>query len=133
MALISFPTSIYSNNQIPLSVHTESHHIVSHHNHVCCNFDLPFSPKPFIIQRTRLYPRQTGSSLVPIIKAKNSGSGEEDSRSLETVLRLYKAIKNKNISELSEIISDECQLVCNFLSIFQPIQGKKVSKLMTHF
>lgn len=71
--------------------------------------------------------RERGLLLVPL-NAKNSGlpGDEEDPRALETVLKLYSAIKNKNIRELSEIIGDECQCVCNFFSIFQPLRGKKV-------
>ncbi|CAL9015042.1 unnamed protein product [Prunus brigantina] len=70
--------------------------------------------------------RERGLLLVPL-NAKNSGlpGDEEDPRALETVLKLYSAIKNKNIRELSEIIGDECQCVCNFFSIFQPLRGKK--------
>ncbi|XVF87844.1 hypothetical protein PTKIN_Ptkin18bG0153500 [Pterospermum kingtungense] len=65
-----------------------------------------------------------GLSLLP--KIKNSGSGgEEDLGALETVLKLYTAIKNQNIRELSDIIDDECQCICNFFSSFQPLQGKK--------
>lgn len=71
--------------------------------------------------------RERGLLLVPL-NAKNSGlpGGEEDPQALETVLKLYTAIKNKNIRELSEIIGDECQCVCNLFSIFQPLRGKKV-------
>ncbi|XWS15488.1 hypothetical protein CRYUN_Cryun34aG0004800 [Craigia yunnanensis] len=70
--------------------------------------------------------RQRGLSLVPLdAKIKSSGSGEEDSGPLETVLKLYSAIKNQNILELSDIIDDECQCICNFFSSFQPLRGKK--------
>ncbi|KAJ6921692.1 hypothetical protein NC652_015582 [Populus alba x Populus x berolinensis] len=37
----------------------------------------------------------------------SSGSGEEDNPAVETVLKLYIAIKNKNI-RLSDILGDEC-------------------------
>ncbi|KAM1005264.1 hypothetical protein ACFX2C_005371 [Malus domestica] len=69
--------------------------------------------------------------LVPVSSARNSGGlpgdhqGAEDPRALETVLKLYTAIKNKNIRELSEIIGDECQCVCNLFSVIQPLRGKK--------
>ncbi|MCG7218419.1 hypothetical protein ACMBCN_01335, partial [Candidatus Liberibacter asiaticus] len=53
MILVSFPTTIYSNKQIPLSIHRKSHHNASN-NRVCCNFDSPFSHKSFIIQSRRL-------------------------------------------------------------------------------
>ncbi|XP_039034531.1 uncharacterized protein LOC120170700 [Hibiscus syriacus] len=65
------------------------------------------------------------STLVPSV-AKLSGSEEEDSLgALETVLKLYSAIKNRNIRELSDIIDDECQCICNFFSCFRPLQGKE--------
>ncbi|KAJ6869954.1 hypothetical protein NC652_035893 [Populus alba x Populus x berolinensis] len=63
--------------------------------------------------------------LVPSNAKTSSGSGEEDNRAVETVLKLYTSIKNKNIRELSDIIGDECRCVCNFFSFFQPFQGKQ--------
>ncbi|THG20927.1 hypothetical protein TEA_024631 [Camellia sinensis var. sinensis] len=68
--------------------------------------------------------RYKGSSMVAL-GAKNSGSGEEDNRALETVLKLYTAIGNRNISELSDVIAEECRCVSNFISIFQSFHGKK--------
>ncbi|KAJ7967787.1 Polyketide cyclase SnoaL-like domain-containing protein [Quillaja saponaria] len=52
-------------------------------------------------------------------------SGEEDKQALDAVLKFYSAIKNKNISGLSDIIGDECRCECNFFSFFQAFQGKK--------
>ncbi|XP_017978449.1 PREDICTED: uncharacterized protein LOC18597278 isoform X3 [Theobroma cacao] len=74
------------------------------------------------------YPtRRRGLSVVPLdAKTKSSDpGGEEDSGALETVLKLYSAIKNQNVRELSDIIDDECRCICNFFSSFQPLQGKK--------
>ncbi|KAL7243007.1 hypothetical protein ACSBR1_015422 [Camellia fascicularis] len=68
--------------------------------------------------------RYKGSSMVAL-GAKNSGSGEEDNRALETVLKLYTAIGTRNISELSDVIAEECRCVSNFISIFQTFHGKK--------
>lgn len=90
----------------------------------------PFSHQSVLI-RSSFYSRRT-SSLLPVpFNAKNSvpagAEEEEGSRALETVLKLYTAIKNRSIGELSDIIGDECRCVSNFFSIFQPFQGKKVS------
>lgn len=73
-------------------------------------------------------PRYRSGQLSLDAKTKNSGGDHDqgDSGALETVLKLYTAIKNQNIHELSDIIDDECQCVCNFFSSFQPLQGKKV-------
>lgn len=49
-----------------------------------------------------------------------------DGEALDTVLKLYSAITNKNIHEVADIIGDECRCVCNFFSFFQHVQGKKV-------
>ncbi|XAR53846.1 hypothetical protein NMG60_11022545, partial [Bertholletia excelsa] len=57
--------------------------------------------------------------------AGNPGPAREDKRALETVLKLYTAIRNRDINELSDIIGEECQCVCNFISMFKPFQGKK--------
>ncbi|XP_020554069.1 uncharacterized protein LOC105175412 [Sesamum indicum] len=56
--------------------------------------------------------------------AKDSGPPEQH-RPLDTVLKLYEALKNKNISEISDIIAEECLCVSNFVSAFQPFHGKK--------
>ncbi|XP_038691937.1 uncharacterized protein LOC119990159 [Tripterygium wilfordii] len=90
---------------------------------------------PFLNQSLILnnfYPKRKGSLLAPV-HAESSGSGEEDRRALDAVLKLYTAIKNRNTHELSDIISDECRCVCNFFSCFQPLHGKKqVLGFFTH-
>ncbi|KAG5561187.1 hypothetical protein RHGRI_004267 [Rhododendron griersonianum] len=68
--------------------------------------------------------RHEGSSSLVAFGAKNAGSGE-DNKALEAVLKLYTALRNRNITELSEVIGEECRCVCNFISIFQPFYGKK--------
>ncbi|KAG6743540.1 hypothetical protein POTOM_052239 [Populus tomentosa] len=55
--------------------------------------------------------------LVPSNAKTSSGSGEEDNPAVETVLKLYTSIKNKNIRELSDIIGDECR--CQVLDFFK--------------
>lgn len=98
-----------------------------HGGKACCysNFHSQYS-KPPLVPASYTSPQR--GHLVPLdAKNKGSGSGEEDSiGALETVLKLYSAIKNQNVRELSEIIDDECQCICNFFSYFQPLQGKKV-------
>ncbi|XP_058198940.1 uncharacterized protein LOC131314366 [Rhododendron vialii] len=69
--------------------------------------------------------RHKGSSSLVTFGAKNAGSGEEDNKALEAVLKLYTALRNRNITELAEVIGEECRCVCNFISIFQPFHGKK--------
>ncbi|KDP26954.1 hypothetical protein JCGZ_22251 [Jatropha curcas] len=65
-------------------------------------------------------------SLVPLSNAKRSVSGnDEEKQALETVLKLYSAIKNQNIHQVSNIIADECRCVCNFFSFFQSFHGKQ--------
>ncbi|KAF8410813.1 hypothetical protein HHK36_003350 [Tetracentron sinense] len=80
-------------------------------------------PNQILIQRS-FSSRNTRFSLVPF-GAKSSGSGEEDRRALETVLKLYTAIKDSNLRELSDVIGDECRCVCNFISFSHPLYGKK--------
>ncbi|KAI3969401.1 hypothetical protein MKX01_019962 [Papaver californicum] len=67
---------------------------------------------------------RNGESLVLTFGTKN-GFGEEDNRALETVLKLYTAIKQRNVRELSDVIGDECRCVCNFFSYFHSFYGKK--------
>ncbi|KAL6992893.1 hypothetical protein U1Q18_011011 [Sarracenia purpurea var. burkii] len=70
------------------------------------------------------FPRHSGLSPAAT-GAKNSGSGEEDKRALETVLKLYAALRSRDINELSDVIGEECRCVCNFVSMFRPFHGKK--------
>ncbi|KAL4387172.1 hypothetical protein GQ457_09G001010 [Hibiscus cannabinus] len=133
MSSLSFaaPLALYQHTRISSKpiLHKPALHKI--HGGITCiriNFHLPHlkqSPVPVT------YPSlQRGlSTLVPLDamnKGSNSGSGEEDSvGALETVLKLYSAIKNKDVCGLSDIIDDECQCICNFFSYFQPLQGKK--------
>ncbi|KAL8091167.1 hypothetical protein AgCh_040321 [Apium graveolens] len=72
--------------------------------------------------KTRYFPSHSGFSVVAR-NAKGSG-GEEDGRALETVLKLYTAIKDRDLDVLSDVIGEECRCVCNFVSAFQPWEGK---------
>lgn len=135
MSLISSPSTINS-----LSLASQSKTNVKNKmsvkrkmaktTHVLNSSSPPFSLNPVIQFQTisPSPPRHRGLSFVPF-DAKNSSSGseEDDHRAaLETVLKLYSAIKNQNLRELSDIIGDECRCVCNFFSFFQSFQGKKV-------
>lgn len=62
----------------------------------------------------------------------DGGDGDDsksEQRAVEAVLKLYEAIKNKNVHQLSDIIAEECSCVSNFVSSFQPFLGKKVRRL----
>ncbi|GLT69108.1 hypothetical protein SLA2020_412850 [Shorea laevis] len=122
MGLVSFPSSLYysvtPSNSLPIFSQTRNfprNGIKS----ACFPGKLHKSSMP-----GRWGSRQAGSSLVPF-DAKSSGSREEDHRALETVLKLYSAIKNQNVRQLSDIIADECVCMCSFISFFQPFHGKK--------
>lgn len=67
------------------------------------------------------------SSLSVIARNAKGSGGEEDGRALETVLKLYTAIKDRDLDVLSDVIGEECRCVCNFVSAFQPWEGKAVS------
>ncbi|KAJ4823607.1 hypothetical protein Tsubulata_026486 [Turnera subulata] len=76
-------------------------------------------------KETLFFSRRRGYLPVQINAEKISGSGEEENKALETVLKLYTSIKNQNVPELSDMFSDECRCICNFFSFFQPFQGKQ--------
>ncbi|KAL3627392.1 hypothetical protein CASFOL_028755 [Castilleja foliolosa] len=57
--------------------------------------------------------------------ANDDSRHEEEKRALETVLKLYEAIKNRNNCEISDIIAEECLCISNFVSVFKPFLGKK--------
>ncbi|KAK9051782.1 hypothetical protein SSX86_028410 [Deinandra increscens subsp. villosa] len=112
----SFPTAITPLHQPPLIFHTKIPHICYHLHKLY----KPISLSVFDLERSR-YQKLT---RLPLISA-SSGLNGGDNRAMETVLRLYEAIKNKNISEVSEIIGHDCLCVCNFVSIFKTFSGKK--------
>lgn len=62
----------------------------------------------------------------PVACGTTDSEPREEHSALETVLKLYEAIKNRNPYELSDIIAEECLCVSNFVSAFQPLLGKKV-------
>ena len=129
MALVSFPTITHSIGRVshslptlPQSITASSFkHYENAHSFRCHRSQFSYQP----LTRTSFSPRHEGLLPVPL-NAKNSEAGEEDSKALETVLRLYSAIKKKSICELSDVIRDDCRCLCNFFSSFQPLQGKKV-------
>lgn len=141
MALVSSPIST---NTITYRTTRQISHINTFHhrnlkksranyNNAFGNFHPPISGQPVPVIQTR----QKQLLVVPILSARNSpeaaggdgdgdGDGEgQDPRSLETVLKLYSAIKNKDVRELSEIIGDECQS-----PFIQTLRGKKVDYVL---
>ena len=137
MALVSFPTIKYSSRfisqnspcsypyiSLPSNLQIPSLRKPQKKASVLGNFHSPISSHQPLIYSS-FSSRHKSLALVPF-DAKNPGSGEEDHRALETVLKFYTAIKNKNINQLSEIIGDECRCICNFFSFFQSYNGKVV-------
>ncbi|KAL4185290.1 hypothetical protein AMTRI_Chr10g229990 [Amborella trichopoda] len=52
------------------------------------------------------------------------GGSEDEPKALDTVMKLYTALKNRNSKGVSDIIAEECKCMCNFISL-SPLQGKK--------
>ncbi|KAL1560030.1 hypothetical protein AAHA92_10296 [Salvia divinorum] len=69
----------------------------------------------------RSFLTKTTHAAVACCAPSDSGP-QEDYGALEAVLKLYEAIKKKNVNQLSEIIAEECSC---FVSAFQPYLGKK--------
>jgi len=67
--------------------------------------------------------KQRGFSLIAFHSENSESEGEEDNHTLETVMKLYSAFKNKTTHQLS---ADERQRVTNFLSFFEAFQGTTV-------
>ncbi|GMH15761.1 hypothetical protein Nepgr_017602 [Nepenthes gracilis] len=83
----------------------------------------PFSSNSW--SRSVLSRKRGRETLIPFCD-KNPQSANEDRRALETVLRLYSAIKSRDLEELSDIIGEECRCVSNFVLAFKPLHGKQV-------
>ncbi|CAA0826481.1 Unknown protein [Striga hermonthica] len=67
-------------------------------------------------------PMRTGRMAV---SKHETGPQDNENKALETVLQLYRAIKDRNSRELPDIIAEECSCVSNFVSAFRPFLGKK--------
>ncbi|PRQ28288.1 putative NTF2-like domain-containing protein [Rosa chinensis] len=132
MAFVSFPiitNNIIYRNTMQIShvnpvytIHKNSKKITA--NNAFGNFHPPFSGQPLIQRRHREL------LMEPIFCAKNSpegagGQDQQDPRTLEKLLKLYEAMKNKDVLELSEVIADEPVCAGNLSSIIQPLRGKK--------
>ncbi|KAL6520498.1 hypothetical protein OROHE_017086 [Orobanche hederae] len=57
--------------------------------------------------------------------ARGGAPEQEENKAVETVLKLYEAIKNRNNREISNIIAEECWCVSNLVSATRPFLGKK--------
>nr|XP_009770619.1 PREDICTED: uncharacterized protein LOC104221288 [Nicotiana sylvestris]XP_016498422.1 PREDICTED: uncharacterized protein LOC107817160 [Nicotiana tabacum] len=55
----------------------------------------------------------------------NSETPEEGQKAVETVQKLYNALRNKNLNELSDIIGEECRCISNVASSLQTFYGKE--------
>lgn len=139
MSLLSSPSTINHCNKIISSsiqfssqtTHNLNSFSVRHTSLYPPSFSSPL-PSQFLIKPASSSTHR-GSTLVPFdaktTDAESGSTDHEDHRALHAVLRLYSAIKSQNIRELSDIIGEECRCVCNFISFFQPFQGKKVHKI----
>ncbi|KAF9587905.1 hypothetical protein IFM89_006159 [Coptis chinensis] len=96
--------------------------VMSHFVHGSSDFHSPNKKKP-LVQRS--FSSRNGVSLLVPHGIKSSGYWEEDSKVLEAVLKLYSAIKQRNLRDVSDVIGDECRCVCNFISYFHPFHGKQ--------
>ncbi|GAB4826500.1 hypothetical protein Ancab_033396 [Ancistrocladus abbreviatus] len=76
-------------------------------------------------RRRSVIPRKRGGITSVPFCVKKSESGKEDYRALETVLRLYSAIKSRDLKDLSDIIGEECRCISNFVLAFEPLHGKE--------
>ncbi|WCJ28131.1 hypothetical protein M5689_009839 [Euphorbia peplus] len=123
-SMISLPIVLNSHktdSNLPLFTHKEVRNSLYGKN----KCQITFLKKPLKIGR------QKGLSLLVPWNAKKSSEsevGDEENKNnpaLETVLKLYSAIKNKNIHEVSNTIGDECTCVSNFFSFFHFFQGKQ--------
>ncbi|KAK1424433.1 hypothetical protein QVD17_19762 [Tagetes erecta] len=112
----SFPSITTPLHKPPLVFHSKIS-TICHHQH---KLHTPINLSFFGLERNH-YRKRT---RLPLVLA-SSGSNDGDNRAMEIVLRLYEAIKNKNLNELSEIIGHDCLCVCSFISTFKTFSGKK--------
>ena len=113
MGLTSFSTSHMFSNSFPLI--SQPRYLYNPLINIKSNISSPSSPTLYVSKVAHSYQiyyksyssKQRGSSLVAF-GAKHSGSNNEDHRALEAVLRLYSAIEDRNLNELSDVIAEEC-------------------------
>ncbi|KAK4360079.1 hypothetical protein RND71_022308 [Anisodus tanguticus] len=70
---------------------------------------------------------------MPIYTDNSENNPEESQRAMETVQKLYNALRNKNLNELTDIIGEECRCISNVVSSSQTFYGKEHAiKLIFH-
>ncbi|KVG91467.1 Polyketide cyclase SnoaL-like domain-containing protein, partial [Cynara cardunculus var. scolymus] len=119
MILKSFPsttTPLNSTSINPLFFDTT----IFHDNVSYVNSSKPITEFGFGFQKTH-HLKRTSSQLPLALRGSNGGAN----KAMETVLKLYEAIKSKDVNEMSEIIGHDCLCICNFVSTFRTFRGKK--------
>ncbi|KAL6332768.1 hypothetical protein AAG906_015030 [Vitis piasezkii] len=138
MGLISFPTNVFCRRPLSISPPLRTKSSRSYNPWLNLKSILKRQPQRAQVFNDPLLPLsnqavvQRGLSLrrkrlPPVVSCSSESTGprEEDNRALEAVQKLYTAIKNKNVKEVSDVIGDECRCFCNFISASQPFHGKK--------
>ncbi|KAI3765336.1 hypothetical protein L2E82_15366 [Cichorium intybus] len=118
----SFPSNAFPLHKISITPLT-LYNTILHTNSIYHDQLSSFKPAKLSIFGFKRYRPWKATRLVPLLASKGSNDG--DNKAMETVLRLYEAIKNRNLNEMSEIIGHDCLCVCSFVSIFQTFRGKK--------
>ena len=149
MGLISFPTNVFCRRPLSISPPLRTKSSCSYNPWLNLKSILKRQPQraqvfndpllslsnQAVVQRGLSLRRKR---LPPVVSCSSESTGprEEDNRALEAVQKLYTAIKNKNVKEVSDVIGDECRCFCNFISASQPFHGKKVGdqfqRIITH-
>lgn len=127
MSSLSLPSTSLHSRRFPLNFEPKKSLYVVKYNNTNLTETTHVSGSNYSFHdhvKTRNFPSHSGLSVVAR-NAKGSG-GEEDGRALETVLKLYTAIKDRDLDVLSDVIGEECRCVCNFVSTLQPWEGKTV-------
>ncbi|XP_055816129.1 uncharacterized protein LOC129885744 [Solanum dulcamara] len=120
MSSLTFPSTLISNKKFPIifqekysqfSLHPKKNQLLHDQKYVLNQVS---SKRNYL-----LYPLKCNA------RDDSENNPEEGQKAVETVQKLYNALKKKNLNELSDIIGEECRCISNVASSLQTFYGKE--------
>ncbi|XP_060184925.1 uncharacterized protein LOC132614482 [Lycium barbarum] len=129
MSSLTFPSNLISNKKIPIIFQEKSSQYFSLHPKIQLHDQKYVSSFIHLNQVSSLsYISKSKCLLYPLkcnARDNSENTPEEGESAVETVQKLYNALRNKNLVELSDIIGEECRCISNVASSLQTFYGKE--------
>lgn len=121
MSSLTFPSTLISNKSFPIIFQEKNSQFSPHPKKSQLLHDQKYVLNQVSSKRNYLlYPLKCNA------RDDSENNPEEGQKAVETVQKLYNALKKKNLNELSDIIGEECRCISNVASSLQTFYGKEV-------